>query len=73
MHNDISIKHSTPAENAMKQTSKTASELGDESVYENEDDDPVGPNDGPTIDHGKSVSEGDGQFANDESDAEATD
>ena len=59
MPNDTPAKPSTPAEKAMTQTSKTAAELGDEQLPESEDDDPVGPNDGPTVDHGEGVSEGD--------------
>jgi len=53
---------STPAEKVMKQTSKTDAEL------RTDDDAPVGPNDGPTIDHGRSVSKGDAPVGQSESD-----
>lgn len=59
MRNDSSDTPSTPAEKVMKQTSKTAAEQGNDPQRENEANDPVGPNDGPTVDHGQGVSEGD--------------
>lgn len=73
MRNDNLAKPSTPAEKAMKQTSKTAAELGDASAQENEDDDPVGPNDGPTVDHGDGVSEGDRPVGQDDNDGSSPD
>ena len=53
---------STPAQKVMKQTSKTAAEL------QTDDDAPVGPNDGPTIDHGRAVSKGDAPVGESEND-----
>jgi hypothetical protein len=53
MTQSTSRRPSTPPEKAMKQTAKTPAESGVTTEA------PIGPNDGPTADHGQAVSKGD--------------
>lgn len=64
MTQSTSRNPSMPPEKAMKQTAGTPAEPGID------DEAPVGPNDGPTVDHGAAVSKGDapiGEGRNDQS------
>lgn len=74
MDDEIPVKRLMPAEKAMKQTSKTAYELGNENVQESGDDDLLASKDGPTTGNVEKVAKsGLGNLEADATDAEPND